>query len=539
MWPILQRELREQARQPANYWLRLIGAVLLLVLFWFAWRSQFGQQMTNGRGFFAGLNRLLFMTIWLIGPVLTADCLSREKREGTLGLLFLTPLRARDVVLGKAFVNALRAFSVLLAAVPVLVVPVLLGGVGWPDAVRMLLLHFAALGMALTAGLLASSVTTSWLRARLLAFVLAVGAAGVFALLYVGVLSVVVRLTSARAAQMMSLAEMMQRNLETLFFRAGIIIRNPSYFWRDFGLGIGWGAVPVTAILTGLALLLVVCAIWVATVAVRRTWQAEPLSPNWARRLRFFTDLRVSRSWWKARMAGRLERNPLWWRHSSTWTARLTMWGWLGVTMILLTAAFTGFGVRGTQAMWLIETLLLLGMAFSAAASFRQERESGALELLLVTPLEPARMIRGRLLALAVQFGPSALLVFGLPLVLQLVGWRAPIEHSLRLLVWLPVTAMFGVALSLSRFSFLTAFALTAVLHHVPVLAKVLAVAAVAWAGRELPDGDPLRAALELALGLVSVVVAGIVLHRSWQHAVACLAERRFAACPARKPAAT
>ena len=37
----------------------------------------------------------------IAGLVLTADCISQERREGTLGLLFLTDLRGPDVALGN------------------------------------------------------------------------------------------------------------------------------------------------------------------------------------------------------------------------------------------------------------------------------------------------------------------------------------------------------------------------------------------------------------------------------------------------------
>ena len=62
---------------------------------------------------------------------MTADCISRERREGTLGLLFLTPLTVLDVIAGKAAIHVLRALTLFLAALPVLVLPLVLGGVEW------------------------------------------------------------------------------------------------------------------------------------------------------------------------------------------------------------------------------------------------------------------------------------------------------------------------------------------------------------------------------------------------------------------------
>ena len=51
---------------------------------------------------FTVLNAIAFIFCLLAGVFLTADCLSEEKREGTLGLLFLTSLKGYDVVLGKS-----------------------------------------------------------------------------------------------------------------------------------------------------------------------------------------------------------------------------------------------------------------------------------------------------------------------------------------------------------------------------------------------------------------------------------------------------
>ena len=47
----------------------------------------------------------------LEGTRLAADCRGEEKREGTLGLLFLTDLQGYDVVLGKYLATSPRSFS--------------------------------------------------------------------------------------------------------------------------------------------------------------------------------------------------------------------------------------------------------------------------------------------------------------------------------------------------------------------------------------------------------------------------------------------
>src|SRR5882724_7660529 len=57
--------------------------------------------------------------------------------------------------------------------------------------------------------------------------------------------------------------------------------------------------------------------------------------------------------------------------------------------------------------------MLVLSMAISTAGSFRRERESGVLELLLVSPIGEETIISGRLRGLWSQFLPA----FGLLLV--------------------------------------------------------------------------------------------------------------------------
>ena len=93
----------------------------------------------------------------LAGVRLTADTLSEEKRNGTLGLLFLTNLRGLDVVLGKMSASSLQAVFGLMAVAPVMMVPLLMGGVDPAEVGRIVGVLFAALFMSLSVGMACSA----------------------------------------------------------------------------------------------------------------------------------------------------------------------------------------------------------------------------------------------------------------------------------------------------------------------------------------------------------------------------------------------
>ena len=68
----------------------LIGGGIWLLLN----QSMFGGAgMSQGKLIFTYLSWLAFIYCLVEGARTAADCLSQEKREGTLGLLFLTDLR--------------------------------------------------------------------------------------------------------------------------------------------------------------------------------------------------------------------------------------------------------------------------------------------------------------------------------------------------------------------------------------------------------------------------------------------------------------
>lgn len=99
----------------------------------------------------------------------TADSISEEKREGTLGLLLLTDLRPIDVILGKQAGISLNSLYSLLATFPALGIPILLGGVTGGEFWRLVLALVVTLFYSLTVGTLVSVLSvqmmTAWVRA--------------------------------------------------------------------------------------------------------------------------------------------------------------------------------------------------------------------------------------------------------------------------------------------------------------------------------------------------------------------------------------
>src|SRR5712671_763935 len=107
---MVARELRATARQSFTYSLRMMGVAAVAAVCAVA---ALGPNFSSGAGgkVFGYLHFTLFCAIWILVPLLTADCLSRERREGTLPLLFLTPLKPVGIVLAKGMAHGLRAFS--------------------------------------------------------------------------------------------------------------------------------------------------------------------------------------------------------------------------------------------------------------------------------------------------------------------------------------------------------------------------------------------------------------------------------------------
>jgi ABC-type transport system involved in multi-copper enzyme maturation permease subunit len=449
-WPVIVRELRAEARRPANYWLRVIGAGLLLLIVFASLGGMVWGPGASGRQLFVMLHWTLFASICLTVPLLTADCISGERREGTLGLLFLTPLTPGGIMAGKSFAHALRALMLVLVTLPVTGIAFVLGGITRLDLIGSLGMNLSALCLALAAGLIA----TTWAKQRIRALVLSEVLVVLLVFLFANVAllfgrtawqAVVAPMTLAKAGlplpstgipvhfanPLVRLPDgtlMPVRSLGMLSGGPVTVVLNGGQWstrttsWARLGSllqgselfpGLALANAPPGArelwvlVLTGCACAaaaILRTAIWLGGLRLRRLRQEEPPSPRqiWLRQI--FCTPRALATQYHRRMTGLLDRNPIAWLQHYSWSARLVKWGWCG--LIALTYSVNSFDFFLDQQPYVVG-VFAAGIAFSAANSFRQERLSGALELLLVTPLTERQILNGRLAGIWWQFLPA------------------------------------------------------------------------------------------------------------------------------------
>lgn len=400
--PVIVRELRAEARNRLNYLLRVLGAAALSVFCFIMFWDDAGHE--RGYEIFSALGAFTFLGILVIVPLMTADCISREKREGTIGLLFLTPLTASEIVIGKGIIHALRALVLIAATIPIIAMPFLIGGIRLADVLRILCLEGTGLALTLSAGFLASCLCRHWVRALVLAAVFCVVFVLAFAYLPASLL-----LFQATPFGVPN----------DIGFLEGLAYTAVALFLGKFS----WSITPVTNASTVaiellcLSLVVLLLTIIFAASRLRRGWQDNPPSTKqlWLRQTfctpRFWTN--VFRRW----MRWKLARNPIGWLQQYSWSARLSRWGWCAV-IIILESWFVAENFTGLRSWFpFLSNALLLTITFSAVSSFQREKQTGALELILVTPLQEKDLISGRLWGIWGQFLPAVVLI--------IIGWAA------------------------------------------------------------------------------------------------------------------
>ena len=412
VWPIIVRELRVTSRRNGTYWGRLSAAGVCLLLL--ASQSVMAGVPASEMGFslFMSMHKVMLLVIWTLVPLMACDAIAEEKREGTLGLLFLTPLRSGGVVAGKFGAHLLRSLALWTATLPVLVVPLINGGVEVTDVMTALTFQFSSILLALSAGMLASTMVKDRFWVAVVAVILAAGF--YWYSLYVLAWAVYEGLPP------------FARNPNGIYFISFGGRFPPMDFVRQMLTGDSWlkwsylnkawpAKTPyrwngVLLITLGAAITLTVFVTILTAWRAGRIWQDKVLSDREQWLASVFLSLRFWRGRFRRRMGRSLDRNPVGWLHQYSWKGRLTKWGWaLFLVLAQLWAIMEYYSFVQREAV--IFLIVLAGVAFSSANSFREEKESGAFELLLVTPIRERQLSWGRYRGIVGQFIPTLLLI--------------------------------------------------------------------------------------------------------------------------------
>jgi len=404
--PVAERELRVAARKRSTFWIRIVAALLALgvtgLLLLIFHESQSRVSIPNkGRMLFSVLAWLAYIYAFAAGVFLTSDCLSEEKRDGTLGLLFLTDLRGYDVVLGKLAATSLHALYGLVAVFPVIAISLLLGGLLAEQFWKSILAIANTLFFSLALGIAASCVSREALRAMNAALLLLALFVGVPYLIDFAIAGWKLRNFVAHASLVTPLHS---------FLAGGGLKRWP--YWSSLLLShvIGWLCLAVTA--------------WI----VPRSWQERRIDQggNVSRRRRVCAQ----------KEAGERSADPILWLAGRARRFRL----WLlvvvlGATLFAgLAADFPGGWLTVIQMVLnLFGILLYLWMAAHASRFFVEGVKSGAFELIVCTPITSHDVLRAQ--------RRSFLRTFTLPLLLLLTA-----EQLVALIQWANALVVGGMS---------------------------------------------------------------------------------------------
>ena len=416
--PIISRELRVASRRSGTYWARLVAAaVCLSVLLSNSAMAGYPSSLVGFYQFMA-MHKGMLLVIWTLVPLMACDAIAEERREGTLGLLFLTPLRSAGVVAGKFGAHLLRSLALWTATLPVLVVPLISGGVGLTDVMTALTFQFSSILLALSAAMLASTFVKDRFWVAVLAVILAAG-------FYWCLVQIVTLTIDCGFSTFPS-------NYPRPFIRAGqiMIVSGQGYYerinasalltgdpWRSWSvIRKAWPATTlyglnaVVMISLGGAITLSLLTAALTAWRAGRVWQDKVLSIRERWLVSVFLSLRFWKGRFRRQMGRSLDRNPVGWLHQYSWTGRLTKWGWaLFLVFAQLWAIMEYYSFIEREV--IIFLILLAGVAFSAANSFREEKQSGAFELLLVTPIRERQLSWGRYRGIVGQFMPALFVV--------------------------------------------------------------------------------------------------------------------------------
>jgi ABC-type transport system involved in multi-copper enzyme maturation permease subunit len=400
-FPIIHRELLVLSRRRAFYWWRTgVGAAIALatgIVLTVTWNAATYQGL--GEPLFYTVTVMSYLVCLLAGPVLLADSVAGEKSAGTLALLYLTHARSPDIVGGKFVALAMPAVHCLLAAVPVMGLAFFLGGVTGAEFFRTAVALANLLFFSLVATLLCSVVAPNGRIAFGTALLIVLGCGATLPAL-------VMANAGSNFGQFWPVRALASPALALWSAREAVLTTSPSAYAAALTTSqvLGW------LFLAG------------AMGAFPFCWQTDPSAPKRTARFQRKPGRTIGRSqnpleqMAKHRLGGTL---AAWLLALATAIVITLMWRSAQAALVSgIAVAFTAYAAHGVFKVW---------VAWVASRAFAAERDSGALELLLVTPLGETAVWRAWLRGLRQRFLMPALALVGFDL---LLAWIVSVHAS-------------------------------------------------------------------------------------------------------------
>lgn len=425
--PVVAREMGVLARRKSMYWSRWVTAVLaLLVMLWLLAVSSSQVSFAQlGRSIFTILSSLCFTFAVLVGMQATSDSVSEEKREGTLGLLFLTDLNGIDVIAGKLAVSSMHAVLVLIGVIPMMSLSLLLGGVTLSEFGLSALVLLNTMFLSLSLGVCVSCFSKNERKAMVGTFV------GLFVIvLGPFIVGILLRSYLGFSEELLAISPLYAfGSLHAIPVRMMIGPAGPSFFWYSlaFTFVLAWCFLGVAA--------------WVLPKFV------NDLPALRFERVRNFVDNfvygRIEQR--KRHRAELLDRNAFLWLASRERVKTKYAWGiiafFLGLYLwIALQFENMLFDLAvGAALMMLIHLVFKIWLASEVCSRLIEDRRSGALELLLSTPLSVREIAHGQSAALGRIFLKPIIFLLAMEALFILGGmneYRQQASKQERLLVF-------------------------------------------------------------------------------------------------------
>lgn len=416
--PIFQREIATLPRRGRHFVSRVVFAMMLFAIVCTTWLLLAGIQPVQNPGDLARFGVLIFQLIapfqlivlLFMAALAGTVAVSHEKDKQTLILLLMTSLSNTEMVLGKIGAGLLATMNAFLASLPIVFSLTLLGGVSLEQVFACSWVTFCSLVMSATLG-----ATIAFWREK------------TFQSIAVTMLIIALWLSICEVIANGKLP-WISPNVATLLspLRAIMDVTQPiaSASVLPFVLP-GGNAIP-----SGLAMLGIALTLTLLSMRMLRIWnpsrerrggnfeteqpESHPLTD--ASDLKTIDRAQLQVKSWKVRAPRRVWNNPVLWREMRTWA--------YGRKVLLIRVAYLAFGLlvafgarqsvlsglalqETTYREELVPTTVALLAPFFvlslivinalAVNSITNERDGGALDLLLVTEISPREFLFGKI----------------------------------------------------------------------------------------------------------------------------------------------